>query len=56
MDEVGTINIFKPYRVVLLTFQGDSSFVAPFLCVFFTFHVCLCYAVLSIPCSLVITC
>ena len=26
------------------------------LLLLFVFHVCLCYAVLSVPCSLVITC
>ena len=36
------------------TFQGGASFADPFL--LFMFHVHLCYAILSVLCSLVITC
>ena len=39
---------------VLLTVLRQCFFCGPFL--LFMFHICLCYSVLSVPCSLVVTC
>ena len=43
-----SFDMFKPPRGFLLT--------VPRRCFFFMFHVCLYYIILSVPCSLVITC
>ena len=43
------LNMLKPSRECLQTFQSGASFMDQF-------HVYLCYAVLSVPCSPVITC
>ena len=44
------LNMFKPFSNVLLTVLRRFLFCG------FMFHACLCYAVLSVPCSFVITC
>ena len=49
------LNMFKPSSIFfLLTVQRRCFFCGSF--VLFMFHVCLYYAVLSVPCSLVLTC
>ena len=40
--------------LLAVLFQGGASFVVLFLLVMF--HVGVCYAVVSVPCSLVVTC
>ena len=49
------LNRFKPSsRSILLTVPRRCFFCGSFLLVML--HVCVCYAVVSIPCSLVVTC
>ena len=48
------LNMFKPSSIFLLTISRLCFFCGSFLS--FMIHVCLCYTVLSVPCSLVITC
>ena len=45
--------MFNP-PMILVTIPRQCFFCGPFLLVMF--HVCLCYAVLSVLCSLVVTC
>ena len=47
-----TLNIFKPSSNLFT----DSSKAVLLLCIFFVIYVCFCCAVLSVHCSLVITC
>ena len=49
---VGTVNQVYALQYFCWPFLGDTSFVDPFL--LFMFHVGLCFAVLSVSCSLVI--
>ena len=48
------VNIFKPSNVFLLSKM--VLLFRFFSLLSFLFHVCLCYAVLPVPCRLVITC
>ena len=50
--EIGTVNMFKPSSDIFAV--RDNAECGSFL--LYMFHVYLCYAVLSVPCSLVITC
>ena len=52
--EVGNIKMFMPSSIFLLTVPRWCFFCGSFLLI--VFCVCLCYTVLSVPCSLVITC
>ena len=47
------LNIFKPSSIFTDHFKTVLLLWAILI---FVFHVCICYAVLSVPCSLVITC
>ena len=53
-DEVATLNIFKPPVFALLAVPRWCFFCGSLLLLMF--RVCLCYAVLSVSCSLVVTC
>ena len=53
-EEVTTVNIFKPPVIVLLTVPRWCFISGTLLLLMF--RVCLCYAVLSVSCSLVVTC
>ena len=46
--------MFEPLVIVLLSVPRQCFFCGSFL--LFMLHVCLCYAVLSVACSLMITC
>ena len=46
--------MFKPSSIFLQTVQRRGFFCGSSL--LFMFHVCLCYAVLFVPCNLVVTC
>ena len=46
--------MFEPIVIVLLSVPRQCFFCGSFL--LFMFHVCLCYAVLSVACSLMIIC
>ena len=48
------LNMFKTSSNLLLTVPRRFFFCGSFL--LFMVHVCLCYIVLSVPCSLLITC
>ena len=48
------LNMFKPPVILYWSFQAGASFEDPFC--LFMFHICLCYAVLSVPCGLMLTC
>ena len=48
------LNMFKPSSILLLTVLRGCFFCGSFL--LFMFHVCLCYVILSVSCSLVTTC
>ena len=52
--EFGTVKHVKTLQYILLTVLRWCFFCGSFL--LFMYHVCLCYAALSIQCSLVITC
>ena len=53
--EVDTVkHVRNPPVIFLLTVPSQCFYCGFFL--LFMFHVCLCFAILSIPCSLVITC
>ena len=51
--EVGTVKHVEALRYFLLTVPSKAFWI---LFLLFMFHVSLCYALLSVPCSLVITC
>ena len=50
------LNMFKHSSILFYwPFQGGASFVDRFSNNLVMFHFCLCYAVLSVPCSFVVT-
>ena len=57
-NEVGSLpfHMFKPSDHFLLNLLRQCFFCGFFLLHVFMFHVCLNYNVLSVPCSLMITC
>ena len=53
--EVDTFSTFKPSSYFILLTVRKQCFFGGFV-LLFMLHVCLCYAVLYVPCSRVITC
>ena len=52
--EVSTVKLVK--ALALQSFLTDRSKAALLLCIYYVISVCLCHTVMSVSCSLVVTC